>query len=69
MFLFWSIAVGIICGAGLAQIAVIVSIVLTLGVMVLSALPVARAPMILVVKRGRPGCGNGGCGRCMLVSQ
>ena len=49
MFLFWSIAVGIICGAGLAQIAVIVSIVLTLGVIALNALPVARAPMILVV--------------------
>lgn len=49
MFLFWAIAVGIICGAGLAQIAVIVSIVLTLGVIALNALPVARAPMILVV--------------------
>lgn len=36
-------------GAGLAQIAVIVSIVLTLGVIALNALPVARAPMILVV--------------------
>ena len=49
MFLFWSISVGIICGAGLAQIAVILSIVLTIGVMILDMLPVAKAPMILVV--------------------
>ena len=31
MFLFWSISVGIICGAGLAQVAVILSVVVTLG--------------------------------------
>ena len=49
MFLFWSISVGIICGAGLAQIAVLLSIVLTVGVFVLDMLPVAKAPMILVV--------------------
>ena len=49
MFLFWSISVGIICGAGLAQIAVLLSIVLTVGVFVLDMLPIARAPMILVV--------------------
>ena len=49
MFLFWSISVGIICGAGLSQIAVILSVVLTIGVIVLNKLPVAKAPMILVV--------------------
>ena len=49
MFLFWSISVGIICGAGLAQVAIILSIVVTLGVLILDQLPVARAPMILVV--------------------
>ena len=49
MFLFWSISVGIICGAGLAQVAVILSIVMTLGILILDQLPVARAPMILVV--------------------
>jgi uncharacterized membrane protein YhiD involved in acid resistance len=41
--------VGIICGAGLAQVAVILSVVVTLGIMVLDWLPVAKAPMILVV--------------------
>ncbi len=49
MFLFWSISVGIICGAGLAQVAVILSVVVTLGILVLDWLPVAKAPMILVV--------------------
>lgn len=49
MFLFWSISVGIICGAGLAQVAVILSIILTVGVIILDRLPVAKAPMILVV--------------------
>lgn len=48
-FLFWSISVGIICGAGLAQIAVILSIVVTLGILVLNQLPVAKAPMLLVI--------------------
>ena len=49
MFLFWSISVGIICGAGLAQGAVILSVVMTLGILILDRLPVARAPMIFVV--------------------
>ena len=49
MFLFWSISVGIICGAGLAQIAVVLSVVITLGILVLNCLPVAKAPMIFVI--------------------
>ncbi len=49
MFLFWAISIGIICGAGLAEIAVILSIVLTIGLLILDRLPIARAPMILVV--------------------
>ena len=49
MFLFWAIAVGIICGVGLAEIAIILSIILTVGILVLNGLPVAKAPQILVV--------------------
>ena len=48
-FLFWSISVGIICGAGLAQVAVILSVVITVGILILDQMPVAKAPMILVV--------------------
>ena len=53
MFLFWSISVGIISGAGLAQVAVILSVVVTVGVIVLNQLPVARAPMILVINSSK----------------
>ena len=49
MFLFWSIAIGIICGVGMAEIAIILSILMTVGILVLNGLPVAKAPMILVV--------------------
>ncbi len=49
MFLFWSISVGIICGAGLAEVAVILSVIITLGILILDHMPVAKAPMILVV--------------------
>ena len=48
-FLFWSISVGIFCGAGLAEVAVILSVVITVGILVLDQMPVAKAPMILVV--------------------
>lgn len=49
MFLFWSISVGIICGAGFAEIALILSVVVTVGILVLQLLPVAKAPMVLIV--------------------
>ena len=49
MFLFWSISIGIICGAGFAEIAVILSVVVTIGIIVLQMIPVAKAPMILIV--------------------
>jgi uncharacterized membrane protein YhiD involved in acid resistance len=49
VFLFWSIAVGIICGAGFAMIAVIGSIVLTIGIILFSIMPSERESMILVV--------------------
>ena len=48
-FLFWAIVAGIICGVGLALIAVILSLILTAGIVVLDKLPVAKAPMMLVV--------------------
>ena len=49
MFLFWAIAVGIICGTGLAEIAIILSVIVTAGILVLNGLPVAKAPLILVI--------------------
>ena len=49
VFLFWSISVGIICGAGLVEIAIILSLVATAIIVVLDRIPVLRAPMILIV--------------------
>ena len=49
MFLFWSITVGIICGVGLAKIAVLLCVFLTLGMLILDKIPVAKAPQILVI--------------------
>ena len=49
VFLFWAISVGIICGAGLSEIALLVSLAVTLLLFVLDRAPVVAAPMILVV--------------------
>ena len=49
VFLFWSISMGIICGAGLYEVALLTSVVITVLILVLENLPVSRAPMMLVV--------------------
>ena len=48
-FLFWSIAVGIICGAGLYGIAAVLSITITVLILVLELVPQAKAPQILLI--------------------
>ena len=52
VFLFWSISVGIICGGGLYGVAVITSVIVTLCILGLGLLPVAKAPMLLVINAG-----------------
>ena len=49
VFLFWAIVAGIICGVGMAEIAVLLGLILTIGIIILNKLPVAKAPMILAV--------------------
>lgn len=49
VFLFWSISAGIICGAGFAMIAVIGSLILTIGIVVFALVPIEKESMILVV--------------------
>ena len=49
LFLFWAISVGIICGAGFAVFAVVLTAVVTLAVIFLNKIPVVKAPMILVI--------------------
>lgn len=49
VFLFWSISIGIICGAGFAMISVIASIVLAIGIIFFSVVPAEKETLILVV--------------------
>lgn len=49
VFLFWAISVGIICGAGLYEIAVLTSLLVTVGIICLDLVPTSKAPMMLVV--------------------
>lgn len=49
VFLFWSISVGIICGAGYAMIAVIASAIVSIVVLVLNTFSTARPEKILLI--------------------
>ena len=49
VFLFWAISVGIICGAGFAMIAIIVSLWFTVLIIVFNMLPAAKENLVLVV--------------------
>lgn len=48
-FLFWSISIGIIAGAGLFELAILLSLAIALLISGLDMLPVLRAPCLLVV--------------------
>ncbi len=49
IFLFWAISNGIITGAGMYTLAVAMSVMITIGIMILEILPVGKAPMLLVI--------------------
>jgi len=49
IFLFWAISVGIICGAGLTMVAILLSLLVTVVLFILDRYPIARAGMLLVV--------------------
>ena len=49
IFLFWSISTGIICGAEMYKIAIITSLVITLGLFVLELTPAGKASVLLIV--------------------
>lgn len=48
-FLFWSIGIGIMCGAGMVKIAIIMSLFLTFIVVGLDKIPLGKLPMLLVI--------------------
>ena len=49
VFLLWSISIGIVCGAKLYALAILLSLVLTVLVFVLDLIPAAKSPMLLVM--------------------
>ena len=54
VFLYWSISIGIICGAGLSVIAVILSLVMSFVVLLMQKYPIKKLSMILVVNGTNP---------------
>ena len=49
IFLFWSIGVGIICGAGITEVAILMSLSVTGVMFFLELLPDVRTPIVLTV--------------------
>lgn len=56
VFLFWSIAEGIICGAGMPILAAMLAVILTAGLFVLDLLPKVKPMKILTVSAGSKDC-------------
>ncbi len=49
LFMFWSISTGIICGAGLYELSVLVALVCTLGILLLQIIPIRTCPYLVIV--------------------
>ena len=53
LFLFWSIGTGIICGAGLFEIAFVVALMVTVGILILEFMPELKKPYLLIINGTR----------------
>ena len=53
LFLFWSIGTGIICGAGLFEIAFVVAFMVTIGILILEFMPDLKKPYLLIINGSR----------------
>lgn len=49
LFLFWSIGTGIICGAGLYKIAIILAVIVTVGMLLLDLFPIRFSPYLVII--------------------
>lgn len=49
VFLFWAIAEGIMCGAGMVLIAMMLAVIVTIGIFVLDKMPTMRALKIMTI--------------------
>ncbi len=54
VFLYWAISVGIICGAGLSMICIVLCLVMTVIVLLLTKYPNKRLSMLLIVNSAKP---------------
>lgn len=54
VYLLWSVFIGITCGSGLFEVAIITSLVVTVLLLVLDLLPLRKPPFILVVNASNP---------------
>lgn len=50
LFMFWSISIGIITGAGLYLLAIVSCIVIAMGITLYQLMPLKKAPQVLVIK-------------------
>lgn len=55
LFLFWSIGTGIICGAGLYKVGIILALLVTIGILILEMLPIRVKPYLLIVNADTSG--------------
>ncbi len=55
LFLFWSIGEGIICGAGLFELAIVVALMVTVGILILEFVPGGKKPYVLIVNSSDTG--------------
>lgn len=49
LFLFWSISTGIICGANLYELAILVALVCTMGILFLQIVPIRTSPYLIII--------------------
>ena len=56
--MFWSISIGIICGAGMVGLAFVLSLMATILVLVFYRLPESRKSMILVINAQSNACAD-----------
>ncbi len=56
VFLFWAIAEGIICGSGMAVLAAMLAVVVTVGLFVLNHLPVVKPMKLLTISAENRSC-------------
>lgn len=55
LFLFWSIGIGIVCGAGTYELAVIISLFVTVGLVIFQLVPMNKSPYLLVINADERG--------------